>query len=344
LTKWELSARERLSAFGRPLINGAVSLMAKYAEILFRRRIRFVALLLIPVALGALIAFVLANQRAAATLSIADPSSFGASFTPVGWRANQTPAQNLTDSVSQVIGTPAFSRSLSNRLTSSGDVSNPGELQQVMSSIANKLKVSASGSHLMTVTYTCPRAALCLSVVTATMAILQEQLAKAQQDQAAASTDFWTSALKDARANLAAAQTALQKFAAANPGATIDASSSDPQVVQLVNDVQLWRAKAAEAQSSLSQAQYLGAASARFFQIGTTVVDAPHTTSSRLIGDGTSLLPGALVLLIGLAAVATYVFLLGWTDRTAGDPRALEGRLGIPVVATIPRLVGSGGA
>jgi hypothetical protein len=317
--------------------------MAKYAEILFRQRIRFFALFLIPVALGASIALLLATQRAAATLSIADPSSFGASFTPVGWNANQTPAQNLTDSVSQVVRTPAFSQSLSSTLTSSGAVSGAGELQQVLASTGTKLKVSASGSHLMTLTYTCPRAALCLSVVSATIAILHEQLAKAQQSQAAAATDFWSGALKDAQANLAAAQTALQNYATANPGTTVDASSSDPKVVQLVNDVQLWRAKVAEAQSSLSQARYLGSTSARFLQIGTAVVDAPHVTSSRFLGDGTSLLPGAMVLLIGLAAVGTYVVLVGWADRTAGDPRALEGRLGIPVVATIPKLVGSGG-
>jgi hypothetical protein len=317
--------------------------MAKYAEIVFRQRTRFFALFLIPVALGASIALLFATHRAAATLSIADPSSIGASFTPVGWSANQTPAQNLTDSVSQVIRTPAFSQSLSRSLTISDAVSGAGELQQVLASTDTKLKVSASGSHLMTLTYSCPRAALCLSVVSATIAILHEQLAKAQQNQAAAATDFWSGALKDAQANLAAAQKALQSYAAANPGTAVDASSSDPQVVQLVNNVQLWRAKVAEAQNSLSQAQYLGSTSARFLQIATKVVDAPHVTSSRFIGDGTSLLPGALVLLIGLAAVATYVVLIGWVDRTAGDPKALEGRLGVPVVATIPKLVGSSG-
>lgn len=313
--------------------------MAKYAEHLFRHKLRFATLLLIPAVLAVAVAVVFASYRATATLKIEDPSAFGATFVPVGWSPSQTPAQNLAESVSQVVKTPAFSESLSSRLASSG----AADPKQTVASVRTNLKVTASSSHAITLTYTCARAAVCQSVLSDAIDIVHEQLAKIQEDQAAAASAFWSSQLKDAQANLAAAQSALRSYAAANPAATIDASSNDPQIVQLVNTVQLWRAKVAEAQNNLSQAQYLETASVRFLQVGTTVVDPPHMAGSRFVGDSTSLLPGAAVLLVGLAVVGSYFILLAWADRTAADPKALERSLGVPVVAQIPKLVSSRG-
>src|ERR1700680_1930606 len=317
--------------------------MAKYAEILFRHRIRFVALLLLPIALGAGIGVYLVSYRAAATLRIEDPSAFGTAFVPLGWSANQTPAQTLADSVTQVVKTQAFSQSLSDRLSSTNAISSPAELQQTIASIGTNLKVSASGSHLVTITFACHHAAVCVPVVSNTIDIFREQVVNTEKAQADASSVLWSAQLKDAQTNLTTAQAALQTYAAANPGVTMDASSSDPQVVQLVDGVAQWKAKVVESQNNLSQAQYLGTASARLLQIGTTVSDPAHMTSSRYYGDGTSLLPAALVALAGLALFAALFFLLAWADRAVGDPKTLEHRLGVPVVATIPSLASSRG-
>ena len=318
-------------------------MIAKFAEHLFRRRLRFVALLLIPAALGVSVVVGFASYRATATLRIEDPSAFGSSFLPVGWSPSQTPAQNLVESVGQVVKSADFSTSLSSSLTSAGVTSSASELQQTLASTGTNLKAVASGSHQVTLSFTCPHPAVCVSVVSATIAIFHDQLVKIQQDQATAANSFWTSQLKDAQSNLAAAEAALQSYAAANPTVSVDAGSTDPQVVQLTGNVQLWRAKVVEAQNGLSQAQYLGNASSRFLQIGTAVVDPPHLAGSRFVGDGSSLVPGALVAVLGLAAVAMYLVLLVWADRTAFDSRMIERRLGVPVVATIPKLVGSGG-
>lgn len=318
--------------------------MAKYAEILFRHRIRFVALLLIPIAIATSVAVLLANQRATATLRIENPSTFGATFVPLGWSAGKTPAQNLADSVNLVVRTQAFSASLSDRLSSAKAVSSQGELQKTLASIATNLKVTASGSNLMTLTYSCPVAAICFQVISYTIDIFRNQLLTTEQAQADDASTFWHAQLKDTQTNLAAAQAALHSYAVANPRVALDANSNDPQVVQLVGGVAQWRAKVVDSQNSLTQAQYLGTATERLLQIGTTVADPPHITSSRYYGDGTSLLPAALALLAGMFVLAAYVFLLAWADRTVGDPTVLERRLGIPVVATIPSLASAHGS
>jgi hypothetical protein len=317
--------------------------MAKVAEILFRHKIRFFALALIPIALGGSVAVVFASYRATATLRIEDPSAFGESFIPIGWSPGQTPAQNLAESFGQVVKTSAFTQGLSDRLSAEGAVSGSSELKQTLATVGANFKASASDSHLVSLTYTCPRSSLCESVMSDAIAIYQDQVIGIQKSQSAAANVFWSGQLKDAQANLANAMTALHDYAAANPGTPVDVSSSDPQAAQVANDVQLWRAKVDEAQNSLGQAQYLATASARYLQVGTTVADPPHIVGSRFVGDRSSLVPGGIVLLAGLALVGAYVLLVAWSDGTAGEPKALERRLGVPVVATIPKLVSSRG-
>lgn len=318
-------------------------MMAKYVEVLFRHRIRFATLFLIPFALSACVTVVFASYRASATLAISDPSSFGATFVPIGWSTNLTPAQNLADGISQVVKTQAFSRGLSDSLSSSGASTGDTELQQVVGSIGTGLRVSPSGSHLVNVTYTCHRAGLCGQVLADAITSLRVQLVQTMRDQATATATFWSGQLKDSEASLATAQGALQSYEAANPNATINPNSGDPQLVLLMDTVKQWKAKVIDAQDNLSLAQYQSTTSARLMQIGITVVDPPHLASSRYLGDGTSLIPAVITLLVGLAAGLAYLVLLVRTDRTARDPRALERRLGVPVVATIPKLVSSRG-
>jgi capsular polysaccharide biosynthesis protein len=317
--------------------------MTKFAEILFQHRIRFIALALIPIALGGAVAVLFASYPATATLRIEDPSAFGASFVPAGWSAGLTPAQNLADSVGQVVKTRSFSQSLSDQLTNAGTVSSTTALQQTVASTVAGLTATPSNSHLLALTYSCSRPSVCLAVLSDTIDIFQRQMDQIQQAQTVAASTFWSAQLKDAQTNLASALTALHDYSLANPTVAVDGSSSDPQVQQLLNDVQQWRANVAEAQNSLSQAQYLGTASARFLQVGTTLVDPAHIAGSRFVGDRTSLVPALLVLLAGLVLVGAYLLLLARLDRTAGDPAALERHLGVPVVATIPKLVSSRG-
>ena len=139
------------------------------------------------------------------------------------------------------------------------------------------------------------------------------------------------------------AQADLQKFAAANRGMTVDSTSTDSRVVLLLDRVKQWQAKVVEARDNLSLAQYTSSASARLMEIGTSVVTAPELATTSLAGDGSSAKFAALVLALGLALGLAYLVALTWVDKTARDPRALEHRLGVPVVATIPKLVSSRG-
>ncbi len=317
--------------------------MAKYVEVLFRFRLRLMVILLIAIVVGAYLFVSFATYEATATMTVESPSSFGATFVPIGWSSSLTPAENFSDSISQVVKAPAFSQSLSETLSGSGVISSTAELRQVVNSVGTNLRVNTSGSHDVTLTYTCHRSDLCAQVLNQTIVVFREQLLQSQQAQADATTTFWKGELSDAQASLASAEAARQSYATANPNASTDASSSDPQVVQLLDSVRQWKAKVVEAQDNVSLAQYLSTSSARFSQLGMAVVDTPRLASSRTLGDGSSVRLAALSVLAGLMSVGVYAGFLAWIDKTVGDPSLLERRLGVPVVATIPKLVASRG-
>ena len=314
--------------------------MARYVEALFVHKLRFLALLVVAVLVAAAVGYELLNFRASAVLEVQDPSSFGANFVPVGWSQNSTPAENLSDMVAGVVKTSSFSDALANRLAGASDTVAPDQVSGTVSSVVANLKLTVTGQDLLTLSYSCHSHNLCVGVLAATVTVLQSQLVSAEQARGGSISSFWSVQLKDAQARLAAAQSAATNWEAAHPGATVAADSTDPDAVQLYTDLQLWRGKVAEAQAGLSQADYLGSTSARLMQVGLSVAEPAHLASSRYIGDGTSLIPAALV--VAVAAFMAMVLLAAAvrSDRTARDPRAIERLVGVPVVATIPKLVG----
>lgn len=314
--------------------------MARYAEVLFQHKVRFLAFLFIPLLAAAAVGYELLSFRASAVLEVQDPSSFGASFVPVGWSQSSTPAENLSDAVTGVVASASFATALTNSLEARSDVASPDQVPAIVSSVVSNLKVTVSGPHLLTLSYSCHSHNLCVRVLDATVNVLESQLVTAEQARATSISSFWSVQLKDAQARLATAQAAVSSYQSAHPGATVTADSTDPQAVQLYTDLQLWRGKVLEAQTGLTQADYLGSTSARLLQVGLSVADPAHLASSRYVGDGTSLIAAALVLVAGTLVVLAVLIATARMDHTARDPRAIERLIGVPVVATIPRLAG----
>jgi hypothetical protein len=314
--------------------------MARYAEVLFQHKRRFLALLFIPVLAAAAVGYELLSFRASAVLEVQDPSSFGANFVPVGWSPGSTPAENLSDAVTGVVPSSGFATALTNSLESRSDIAAPDQVPAIVSSVVANLKVTVNGPHLLTLSYSCRSRDRCVRVLDATVNVLESQLVIAEQSRARSISGFWTVQLKDAQARLSTAESAAGAYKAAHPGATVAADSTDPNAVQLYSDLQLWRGKVLEAQTGLTQADYLGSTSARLLQVGLSLAEPAHLASSRYVGDGTSVIAAALVLFAGILVVLAVVIATARMDHTARDPRAIERLVGVPVVATIPRLSG----
>ena len=315
--------------------------MSKYLEILFRHRLRFIALFLVlPAAIGAAVIAVFPHETAEASLWTDTPAYFGVSVSATGWNQYLTPAQNTVDSMTQLTATNAFLRTLWNELNASGTTMTPDESTAVLSNFSSDMKITASGSHLVVLNYTCSRKAICLSVLTATIDIYKNWLTVKEQTQAKIALDFYSGQAADAKVKLQDDQKALQDYLRANPGTKPADAVVNTEYNQLIHNVNDDQVNLNALQQKLDTLHLQQAATQQIDSTIFNTVDSPRVTGGQL-----SSLPKKQLAIAEAACLAlafAVLILMAWSDRTVRDPKELQSRLRIPVVASIPELTSRG--
>jgi uncharacterized protein involved in exopolysaccharide biosynthesis len=318
--------------------------MAKYVEILFRFKVRFAFLLVVlPAIVGTTTILLMPSYKASATLWVDSPSYFGGA-TPSGWSIYLTPAQNEADTFNQQMGTREFGNQLYKQLADRI----PDPTQRVHAVATAKLFVLATGTHLLSIVGSCDRPQICVTVVDTAITVLRNQQIDLEKAQAKEGSSYLAAQLQQVRTSLSTAEDALRRYVAAHPGAKFDgvdpALISDPELARLASDVQSLRSSVGNVQGQLERDNSILTGSTAVIAAGPRVIDPPQVTSAsslrgRLIGDGSNLkkagLTGGATLALGLG----YLFLMGWLDKSLRDPREIERRFKLPVVATIPELL-----
>lgn len=321
--------------------------LARYVEILFGHWARFAVILFLlptPVSIATLIYF--RTYQAATDIWVENPTYFGSNTNVVGsagvsgWNQYLTPAQNETDELDQYLQTTSFLYAVGDRMAADG-MTDVKERNKLITSITKQMHVTPSGSHLVTITFSCSKASECTETLTATIAVFQDRLTEALKAQEKLSTSFLQSQVAAAQQRADASEAALQKYLSEHPGLPLTLSSGQTgiaQLDQLVTRAQQDRDQLVALQSQLGQAQYTFAAADQFISTSTKVVDSPGITAGGFLGDGSSLKRAAVVWLAAVGVAAVYLALLVWMDKTARDVRELVGRLSVPVLATLPLL------
>lgn len=315
--------------------------MSRYVESLFRFRVRFLLLLVvIPATVAAASVAFFPSYKGVAALWVDYPTYFGSRFTPVGWNQYLTPAQNESDSLTQLIGTNSFVGTLADSLSAAGVVNDPSEKRSVLGSIYTTLKVTAVGSHLMTLSVTCDRKPVCIAILNQTIALFREQQTKLEQDQADVGISFLATQLTQAKAAEQTSEDALSKYLAEHPTLRADPGTAAmyPELARLMADVQTTRGKVLDLQNQIDQAEYLNSGTARLTEIGPRVMDAPHISNGGLLGDGTSLKRALVASAVALAVGCGYLIVVTWLDKTARDTNELERRVKVRVIASIDKI------
>jgi uncharacterized protein involved in exopolysaccharide biosynthesis len=314
--------------------------MARYVEMLLRYWVRFVILLImVPLAVGAGSTLYFRSYTGSASLWVETPSYFGSTVTPALWNIYLTPAENQADTLNELLSTDAFLNQIGDKLKSTGVVTDDATLGAILGSVSTHMHVTANGTHLVGLTFSNQRQAICTAVLTVTIQLFQERLIAAQVEQADLSTSFLSGQLTSAKARVDASQAALQKYLADHPGLKTETtppaiqSDLDKLVAQLQKD----QADVAQLQTSLDQVTFTGAAAQRLVETNTKLIDPPTITKTGLLGDNSSLKRAALFSLACFTLGATYLLLLVWVDKTARDAKELDSRLKVPVLATVPR-------
>jgi hypothetical protein len=316
--------------------------LTKYLDILFHHLVGFALIMLaLPAGLSVLFIILYPTAQAGGSLWVTDPAYLGVAATQTSnWNQYLTPAQNASDIMTQIVATEAFQKQVIAKLDSSNVWRSSQERSDTLSAFPTSMKVTVTGSHLVTLTITCPRADLCVQVLQTTISVYKDTLDQQQQQQAKAASGFYTAQLQQAQLALGNDQTALDAYLLRNPSVRLAPPSTKTtdlpaEYVQLSQRVTADQGTIQTLQSKLGDASFNSSAANEVNNSAIRIVDKPTAFPSGVLSS----LPkkqlaigwgGCLGLGLGM------LLLLGWLDRTAGDPRDLEKALNVAVVAKIP--------
>ena len=317
--------------------------MAKYVEILFRHRLRFLILLFIlPAELAIACVFLFPHQTSTSSLWVDTPAYISIASSASGWNQYLTPAQNTVDSLNQLRSTDAFVKQLRGSLDSTNTFQSTNERDSVLATMEADTVITANGSHLVVLTYTCPREPICSTVLTTTLQIYHQWLVDQQTAQAKVAIDFYSGQLADAQAKLKSDEAALASYVAAHPKVRTADAQLIPQFDHLISNVDTDKVAVAEFQQKLEDTRLADAAVGQLDSTVFKVVDAPRTVGGRL-----NALPKkqmAIATIASLALAAAVLMMMVWSDRSTRESSEIESRLRIPVVVKIPDLALMGSA
>jgi hypothetical protein len=311
--------------------------MFKYSEVLFRYWIRFALLCIgLPLIAGAAALYLFQGKDGSAQLWVDNPSYIGNIQTASGWNQYLTPAQNTVDSLDQLVLTQTFYWQLGQALMDNHTVSSASERDQVLGDVRSSLTVTASGSHLVALKVECRTASVCIQVLTTTISLHRDWLIQTEKQQADVASQFYTSQLQQAKVRQQASIDAFDAYVASHPVAPNALRAPDPEYDRLQSDLQQAQTQVNDLQDKLQSIQFSNDAAAEIDQTALRIVDPPSTSGGRF----TSVTKKMALVIGGGAAVPgiAYLVFLGWIDRTTRNPKDIENRIGVRVVAMIGNL------
>ena len=141
---------------------------------------------------------------------------------------------------------------------------------------------------------------------------------------------------------LPAVQTALAGYVAAHPSVRPADAPLIPQFDQLIRNVDDDKQAVSTLQQKLDDTKLTNAAVGQLDTTVLKVIDPPRTIGGRLTSLPRKQM--AIAAIASLALAVAVLVIMVWSDRSAREPKDIESRLGIPVVATINDLALIGAA
>jgi uncharacterized protein involved in exopolysaccharide biosynthesis len=346
--------------------------LTKYLDIFFHHLIAFLVVMVVaPLGISVVLILRYPTASAAAALWSDNPTYLGVGGSEVSnWNQYLTPAQNTADIMSQIVQTGTFGKQVARQLDSQHVWQNDLERSDTLGQYDKSLKVTPAGSHLVAISFTCPRADLCVKVLQTTISLYQQTLDQQQQQQAKAASAFYQQQLQQAQQALQSDQNALEAYLVKNPslrsptaGSQTSGSGQQPstsgsaqqpstsgsgsqsstngtvpaQLAQLSQQVTTDQNNVQNLQGKLDAARFNSSAAYAINNSAIKVVDKPTAFPQGMLGSLPKqklAITWAACLGLGLATLLA----LGWLDRTAGDARDVQKALDVPVLAQIPHL------
>jgi uncharacterized protein involved in exopolysaccharide biosynthesis len=264
-----------------------------------------------------------------------------------------TPAQNQMNRLNDMLRTRTFLQSIAGRTALAPLVATDSGEQAFQRSFFKGFAAYPSGERVLTLRYRSSNPQLTLQMVNGVIESFKEQLAADRINQATIATSFYEARLKTSEDELGKANEALRRYVAANPRLTtidpergaasttaarlgLPASAIDPQIAELLRQVETQQGEADRARTALDQARLDSSAALQGQEVGFRVVDAPQPPTRLIRERRRALIYPAAGLLAGLGLSAAALVLLVASDRAVRSEADLSGL--VRVVGSVPQI------
>jgi len=212
-----------------------------------------------------------------------------------------------------------------------------GALEDAITAMVSKAVVLDTGPQMLTITFRGSDPEEAASVAQAIADQFVDESLAAQRTQVSAAVDFYSGQVKQAQAQLSAADAAIDQYLSAHPAQASSNAVPDARMVALKRNDDDARQRVTDLQSKLDQASVDNAALLRPDTSGIRVLDKAEPPPPNSIKK--LLLEAAVVgVVLGLVIMVIGVLLLTLLDSTIRQPEEVEQLLDLRPVGTVPRL------
>lgn len=250
------------------------------------------------------------------------------------WNRYNTPAQNQTNRLNELLRTRSFVLEVAKKTPLAPLAATPKGEERIWEVFSRGLVIAPNGSQLVLIRFRSETPDVSYQVVNALIETFKEKATADGTNQAALAISFYESRLMAAEEEFKRARDALRRYVAANPRlSTIDpdagaaataasrlglpAAAIDPQLAELLRQLEVAETQLDRARTSLDQAQLNASASLEGQELGFQVVDEPRLPKTAMRERRRMLIYPVAALLVGLGISGAVLVLLVVSDGTA---------------------------
>lgn len=269
------------------------------------------------------------------------------------WNRYNTPAQNQAGRLNELLRTRSFVHEVVKKTPLEPLTTTP-KGEEKLTEIFNKgLLIAPNGNQLVLVRFRAESPQVSYQMVTSLIETFRDKAAADRSSQALLAISFYESRQQAAEAEFAKARDALRRYVAANPrltsidpngGASATAASRlglpaaviDPQLAELLRQLQVAEAILDRARNALDQSQLDASASMEGQQLGLQIVDEPRMPTTATRERRKMLIYPLAALLVGVGVSSALLVLLIMSDGSARSEDELLGTA--RVLGSVPEI------
>jgi hypothetical protein len=214
-------------------------------------------------------------------------------YTQAGWSAYLSPSQNQANALNEQLRTRTFMMDVAKRTQLAPLVGNQRGEDRIQKIFQEGLSITPNGDHLLVLHFRADTAKLAYDLLNSTIDAFKENASTDRVNQASLAISFYQSQLSDANEGLSKLTATARQYIAANPrlgslapepgqstAPVLPATATDPQLADLMGQIQFQQKEIERIRGSLSQAQFDASAGLEGQELGFQIIDAAQIPSA----------------------------------------------------------------